>query len=61
MVGSPSKLMQSIDDFSTEIIITLEAVMVGTVTAQQFQLSAPLVMVVAGLLIGNDRVKDSAK
>ena len=54
------KLMQSIDDFSTEIIITLAAVMVGTVTAQQFHLSAPLAMVAAGLLIGNDRIRDSA-
>jgi len=54
------KLMKSIDDFSTEIIITLAAVMVGTVTAQKFHLSAPLAMVAAGLLIGNDRMRDSA-
>ncbi|MFT4755608.1 MAG: CPA1 family monovalent cation:H+ antiporter [Vicingaceae bacterium] len=54
------KLMKSIDDFSTEIIITLAAVMVGTVTAQHFHLSAPLAMVAAGLLIGNDRMRDSA-
>lgn len=54
------KLMKSIDDFSTEIIITLAAVMVGTVTAQKFHLSAPLAMVAAGLLIGNDRMRDSS-
>ncbi len=54
------KLMKSIDDFSTEIIITLAAVMVGTVTAHKFHLSAPLAMVAAGLLIGNDRMRDSA-
>jgi CPA1 family monovalent cation:H+ antiporter len=54
------KLMKSIDDFSAEIIITLAAVMVGTVTAQHFHLSAPLAMVAAGLLIGNDRMRDSA-
>lgn len=54
------KLMKSIDEFSTEIIITLAAVMVGTVTAQHFHLSAPLGMVAAGLLIGNDRMRDSA-
>ena len=54
------KLMKSIDDFSTEIIITLAAVMAGTVAAQHFHLSAPLAMVAAGLLIGNDRIRDSA-
>ena len=54
------KLMKSIDDFSTEIIITLAAVMTGTVIAQEFHLSAPLAMVSAGLLIGNDRMRDSA-
>jgi CPA1 family monovalent cation:H+ antiporter len=54
------KLMKSIDDFSTEIIITLAAVMAGTVAAKHFHLSAPLAMVAAGLLIGNDRMRDSA-
>jgi CPA1 family monovalent cation:H+ antiporter len=54
------KLMKSIDDFSIEVIITLAAVMMGTVIAQQFHLSAPLAMVMAGLVIGNDRVRDSA-
>ncbi|QYJ68831.1 cation:proton antiporter [Flavobacterium litorale] len=54
------KLMKSIDDFSTEVIITLAAVMVGTVTAQKFHLSAPLAMVAAGLVIGNDTIRDSA-
>ncbi len=54
------KMMKSIDDFSTEVIITLAAVMVGTVLATQLHLSAPLAMVVAGLLIGNDRVRTAA-
>lgn len=54
------RLMKAIDDFSVEIIITLAAVMVGTVLAQKLHLSAPLAMVAAGLLIGNDRVRDSA-
>ncbi len=54
------KLLKSIDDFSTEIIITLAAVMGGTVVAQQFHLSAPLAMVAAGLAIGNDRVRSRA-
>lgn len=54
------KLIKSIDDFSTEIIITLAAVMGGTVIAQQLHLSAPLAMVAAGLAIGHDTVRASA-
>ncbi len=54
------KLMKSINDFSIEVIITLAAVMVGTVIADQLHLSAPLAMVAAGLLVGNDRVRESA-
>ena len=54
------KMMKAIDDFSTEVIITLAAVMVGTVLATKLHLSAPLAMVVAGLLIGNDRVRTAA-
>lgn len=34
-------LLKSIDDFSIEVILTLAAVMVGTVIAQQLHLSAP--------------------
>ncbi len=54
------RLMKSIDDFSVEVIITLAAVMVGTVAAQKLHLSAPLAMVSAGLLVGHDRVRRSA-
>ncbi|CAH0998860.1 Na(+)/H(+) antiporter NhaP [Neolewinella maritima] len=54
------RLLKSIDDFSTEVIITLAAVMVGTVVAEHLHLSAPLAMVAAGLLVGNDRVRASA-
>jgi len=54
------QLLKSIDDFSIEVIITLAAVMVGTVTAHELHVSAPLAMVVAGLLVGHDRVRDSA-
>lgn len=52
------KLLKTIDDFSIEVIITLAAVMVGTVIAQKLHLSAPLAMVVAGLFIGNDKARD---
>lgn len=54
------KLLQKIDDFSTEVIITLAAVMGGTVVAHYLHLSAPLAMVMAGLLIGHERVRNSA-
>ncbi|MBB4079621.1 CPA1 family monovalent cation:H+ antiporter [Lewinella aquimaris] len=54
------RLLKSIDDFSAEVIITLAAVMVGTVIADELHLSAPLAMVVAGLLIGNDRARSAA-
>ena len=54
------RLMKSIDDYDIEVIITLAAVMGGTVVAQKFHLSAPLAMVTAGLMVGNDTVRDSA-
>lgn len=54
------RLMRSIDDYDIEVIITLAAVMVGTVIAQKLHLSAPLAMVTAGLIVGNDTVRDSA-
>ena len=54
------KLMKSIDDYDIEVIITLAVVMVGTVIAQEFHLSAPLAMVTAGLIVGNDTVRGSA-
>ncbi len=54
------RLMKSIDDYDIEVIITLAAVMIGTVIAQHFHMSAPLAMVAAGLVVGNDTLRDSA-
>ena len=54
------RLMRSINDYDIEVIITLAAVMMGTVVAQKFHLSAPLAMVTAGLVVGNDTVRNSA-
>jgi len=51
------RLMKSIDDYDIEVIITLATVMVGTVVAQHFHLSAPLAMVTAGLYVGNDTIR----
>ena len=54
------RLMKSIDDYDIEVIITLAAVMGGTMVAQQFHLSAPLAMVTAGLMVGTDTVRQSS-
>lgn len=54
------RLMKSIDDYDIEVIITLAAVMGGTVIAQKLHLSAPLAMVTAGLIVGNNTVRQSA-
>ncbi len=54
------RLIKSIDDYDTEVIITIAAVMGGTVLAQKLHVSAPLAMVAAGLLVGNDTVRETA-
>lgn len=53
------RLMKSIDDYDIEVIITLAAVMGGTAIAHHFHFSAPLAMVSAGLIVGNDTVRSS--
>jgi CPA1 family monovalent cation:H+ antiporter len=54
------KLMKSIDDYDVEVIITIAAVMGGTVLAQYLQVSAPLAMVTAGLFVGNDTIRENS-
>lgn len=54
------KLMKSIDSYEIEVILTLAAVMGGTAVAHKFHLSAPLAMVAAGLVVGNDTVRNTA-
>ena len=54
------RLMKSIDQYDIEVIITIATVMGGTFLAQKWHLSAPLAMVTAGLMVGNDRVRKSA-
>jgi len=54
------RLMKSIDNYEIEVIITIAAVMGGTMLAHHFHLSAPLAMVTCGLIVGNDTVRDSA-
>jgi len=54
------RMMRSINDYAIEVIITLAAVMGGTVLAHHFHFSAPLAMVTAGLIVGMDKVRESA-
>jgi CPA1 family monovalent cation:H+ antiporter len=54
------RLLRSIDDYDVEVIITIAAVMGGTLLAQYFHMSAPLAMVSCGLMVGNDTVRNEA-
>lgn len=54
------KLLKSIDDYDIEVIITIAAVMGGTMIAQKLHVSAPLAMVTAGLMVGTDTVRQSS-
>lgn len=54
------RLLKTIDDYDTEVIITVATVMGGTVLAQYFHLSAPLAMVTAGLIVGHDTVRENS-
>ncbi|MBT8258587.1 MAG: sodium:proton antiporter [Bacteroidia bacterium] len=53
-------LMKSIDNYEVEVILTLALVMGGTVLAHAWHFSAPLAMVTAGLVVGNDTARDEA-
>jgi len=46
-------LLMRVDNYQVEVLITLALVMGGYALAEAWQLSAPLAIVVAGLLIGN--------
>jgi CPA1 family monovalent cation:H+ antiporter len=54
------RLLKSIDNYDIEVIITIALVMGGTVIAQQLHLSAPLAMVTAGLIVGNDTIREAS-
>ena len=51
------RLLKSIDDYDIEVIITLATVMAGTAIAHKLHVSAPLAIVTAGLIVGNDTVR----
>ena len=53
-------LLRSIDDYEIEVMITLACVMGGYSFASWLHISAPLAIVVAGLIVGNDTVRGTA-
>jgi len=53
-------LLRSIDNYEVEVMITLACVFGGCAVAKWMHFSAPLAMVVAGLLVGNDTVRGTS-
>ena len=53
------RLMKSIDDYAIEVMVTLALVMGGYLLALKLHISGPLAMVTAGLIVGNDTVRDT--
>jgi CPA1 family monovalent cation:H+ antiporter len=47
------RLLRTIDDYTTEVLLTLALVVAGYTSAELLHLSAPIGAVVAGLVIGN--------
>jgi CPA1 family monovalent cation:H+ antiporter len=47
------RMLRDVDNYQVEILITLSLVTSGYALAEKLQLSAPIAIVVAGLLIGN--------
>lgn len=54
------KLLKSIDSYEVEVIITIATVMGGSLLAHHWHLSAPLAMVTAGLIVGNDTIRKNS-
>lgn len=53
-------LLRTIDDYEIEVMITLACVFGGCAVAAWLHVSAPLAMVVAGLVVGNDTVRGTS-
>jgi len=52
--------MRNIDSLETEVMLSIAVVMGGTALAGALEVSAPLAMVVAGLLVGDEYFKEKA-
>ena len=55
------RLMKSIDDFQTIVLVSLGLVMFNSVVASMLHLSIPLAVVVAGLFAGNRSINADSK
>ncbi|WKK80702.2 cation:proton antiporter [Marivirga arenosa] len=53
-------MLKSIDNYETEVMLTLAMVMGGYLLASSLHFSGPLAMVVAGLFLGNDTQRQSS-
>ncbi len=54
------RMLRSIDNYEIEVIITVACVMGGYSLATALHLSAPLAIVVAGLMVGNDTMRGTS-
>lgn len=54
------RFMKSIDNYNVEIMITLAIVTGGYLLANTLHLSGPLTVVVAGLIVGHDTVREAS-
>lgn len=54
------RLMKTIDNYEVEVMISLAMVMGGYLLASYLHFSGPLAMVVAGLMVGNERFRTSS-
>jgi len=54
------RLMKTIDNYEVEVMISLAMVMGGYLLASHLHFSGPLAMVVAGLMVGNERFRTSS-
>lgn len=54
------RLLKSIDDYSVEVLITLAIAMGGYALAMALHFSGPLAVVVAGLIVGHDTLRDTS-
>ncbi len=55
-----AKMMSKVQDFDTQLLITLSVVTGGYALAEKLGFSAPLAMVIAGIILGNRKSHNSA-
>ena len=53
------RLLRNVDDYRVEVLLTLALVMGGSAVAARLHTSGPLAMVVAGLIVGSQQVRQA--